>query len=92
MAQRDAGEADLHLGAGATDQERRLARIVAGGPADLRRQRGDLVEQHVELARGVGTVERGDELDRLLQALEIGAELVLQVLVEHGESSGGGMR
>ena len=84
MAQRDAGETDLDVAAGTADQERGLARIVAGGAGNLRRQRGDVGQQRVEFARGVGIVQRGDKFDRLLQLFEVGGKLGLEGGIQHG--------
>ena len=39
------------------------------------------------LARGFGVVERGDDLDRLLHAFQVGGELGFEVGVEHGPCS-----
>ena len=89
MPHRDAGEAngDLRV-AGAADQEAGAARIVVGaGDADLVRQRGDIIEQGRQLGRFGIVAERRDEFDRFTKVREEALKLLLQIGVEHGESS-----
>ena len=82
MTHRQAGKAHLNIGAGATNDKRGAACIVARiGDGNQCRLRGDLVEQLAHL-RGSGTVvKRGNQLDRLLQTLEISFELSLEFIV-----------
>ncbi|TLD44257.1 MAG: hypothetical protein FAZ92_03481 [Accumulibacter sp.] len=81
---RDAGKADARRLADAGDGERRPARgIAVRADADLGRQLGDFLHQSEHLARLRAVVERGDEFDRLLDLLQVGAQLVPDVAVEH---------
>ena len=85
VAQRQAGEAQAHVRAGALQRERRLAGVVAvGAQRDLvGAQALDRLQQVERLLRRVAVVERRDDLERLLDALQIAGELVFQFLFEH---------
>ena len=88
MAHRDAGKAHADVGAEAVDREGRLARFaVVAAQADLVRQRGDLLQQLVQLARLGAVVQRRDQFDRLRELFQVGLQLRLEGFVEHGEHS-----
>jgi hypothetical protein len=55
--------------------------------ADLgRRDGGDLGDQLADVLGALRIVEAGNQLDRLRDALEIGGELALGGVVQHGNS------
>ena len=84
VAERDAGEADLDVGADAGDGERRAALVVVGpADGDLVRQARDLVEQLRQLGGLLRVVEGRHQLDRVLEVGEVGLQLVLERGVEH---------
>src|SRR3546814_5825264 len=89
MAERDAREAhgDLRV-ARAADQEAGPAGVIVGAAdADLVRQQRDLVEQARQLGRLCAVVERRKQFDRFTKVREKTLKLLLQIGVEHGESS-----
>src|SRR3546814_793381 len=86
---RQAGQAQVDVVAGGGDRERGLALPVVAVHFDghLVRQRADVFQQREQFARLVAVVDRGDQHDRTHQAFEVGGELGLQVVVEHGFDS-----
>ncbi|OQB99789.1 MAG: hypothetical protein BWX79_03052 [Alphaproteobacteria bacterium ADurb.Bin100] len=89
MAQRQTGEAQAVGGARALQRERRLASIGAiRAQRDLVGAQGlDGLQQVEHLARGVVVAQSGHQLERLRHALQIGCELGLEGIVEHGVNS-----
>ena len=86
VAQRDACEAHRDVGAEAMDRERRASLIGIGtgmSDRDRVRERGDLVQETVELSRLRAFVEGGDQLDRVQDLLEVAAQLGGECSVEH---------
>src|SRR3546814_13172589 len=61
--------------------------IVVAADADLVRQQRDLVEQARQLGRLCAVVERRKQFDRFTKVREKTLKLLLQIGVEHGESS-----
>src|SRR5690606_7948562 len=90
VAHGQAGKAHGDVGAGATDLEGRAALVLGGADGDLVRERGDVLQQLAQLARGLAVVQRGIEFDRRAQVLQVGRELRLQVVVQHGVLRDGG--
>ena len=91
MAERDAGEADGHVGADPLDRERRTAHtlVIAGHDLDVVGQDGELAEQLVHLRRLRAVVERLDQLDRPGDLREVGLQLLGEGGVKHACSLGG---
>ncbi|OQC03678.1 MAG: hypothetical protein BWX79_02602 [Alphaproteobacteria bacterium ADurb.Bin100] len=89
MSQRQAGEAQAVAGSHALQRERGLARVKAiGAQRDLVRAQGlDGLQQFAHLARGVVIAQGGHQLERLRHALQVGCELGLEGIVEHGVNS-----
>ena len=85
VAERDAGERDLHRRAHADDVERRHpdVRAVTTDGHEFG-QRRDLVEQAGEVGRLGRFVERCDELDRMTERGEVLAQLLRERGIEHG--------
>ena len=90
MAQRQAGEfhtdvgiraGDAEAGQAAAGLDARFARVLQGDPA--RAGIDDVAEQRAHVAAGVGGIERGDQRQRRLQALQVGGELGFEFGIEH---------
>ena len=85
----DGGKAQLRAAARARDGERGLASVVAvGAQRDHVRPRGDhFVQQLAQFGGRRAVVQRSHQLERLLHALEVGGQLLLDVVVQHGDYS-----
>ena len=87
VAERDAGEANADVGAGALDGERGPAGVVAvAADGDLVGECGDLVEQFGEIGGLLRVVERGDEFDRVHHVREVRLQLGGERGIEHVET------
>ncbi len=85
VTERDAGEADLDIGADPVDGERGASCVVVAAlVGDLVRHRRDLVEKGGEFGGLGSVVEGGHELDRQGQPLEEGLQLAGERGFEHG--------
>ena len=85
VAQGNAGELDGDVSAEAVDRERRRpVGVAVAAVGDLVGERGDLVEELVQLGRLRALVEGGRELDRLGEVLEVALELGGECWIEHG--------
>jgi hypothetical protein len=85
MPERDRREMDAHVGATTAHLERRPARgLAVETGAHLRVQAGDLLQQRAHLLRGCAVVERGHQLHRGADALQVGRKLALDGGVQHG--------
>ena len=85
----DGGKGELRAAARPRQGERGHARVAAvGAQPDLVRTRGRHLLQQLAQLGGFGVVAQGrHHLERLLHALEVGRELLLDVLVQHGGCS-----
>ena len=86
VPQRNGGEAQLRAAAGARQGEGGHARVLAvGAQRDLvGAHAGDLFQQLAHLGRFGVAAQRGHHLERLLHALQVSGELLLDVVVQHG--------
>jgi hypothetical protein len=94
VAHGDGGEAHAHVRPGAGDLEGGTAGVLAvEAGRDLgRRDGGDLAQQLAHLGRSRAVVEARDQLDGLGDALEVGLELGLDAVVQHGGVLFGGVQ
>ena len=96
VAERDAGEGHLDVGARPHDPERWAPGRGVGGVAALMGdqvgQAGDLVEQVGELVRLGRVVQGADQRNRVAQVGQVAAQLVRQGRVEHRVSFSGAVR
>ncbi len=87
VSHRNAGKADAWRFPWTADGERRLAGGIAILPdADPVGKRRDVLHQSEHLLRLAAGIERSDQLDRVLDFFEVGAELCLDIGVQHVRS------
>ena len=90
MAHGNGGETHAHVRPHAADRERWATRVLAVmAHSNLVAELADLVEQLAHLLRGGSIVERGHQFHRMRHALEVGLELGLEVVVQHGGNPSG---
>ena len=86
MTAGDGGKAQLRAAAGARQRERGFARVGAiGAQRDHVGARvHHFLQQFAQFLRRLAVVQAGHHLERLLHALEVGGQLLLDVVVQHG--------
>ena len=84
---RDGGKTHAHIGAGATDQERRrtLGGVTLFGQHDHAGLLGHVAQQVDHVAGALAVIDVGDQLNGLHEAFEVGLQLGLDISIQHDD-------
>ena len=88
VTERHAGKAHAGICAGVGDEERGFAHVqrIVFDHGNFVGLGADVLQEFAQLGGGCAVVQRGYQFDRALQALQIGFQLGLEGVVEHGKT------